>query len=68
MVMAGRAVSMVTLLRMSDGDGLPDNQSYMRAVKDRCEAAGVLLLFADEKTFIQALMAAGYLTIKGEEV
>lgn len=64
MGMTNRAEAMVTMLRMTDGEQLPNNERYMKAVKDRADASGVLLLFADEETFIEALMAAGYLERK----
>ena len=62
--MTNRAEAMVTMLRMTDGEQLPTNERYMKAVKERAEASGVLLLFGDEETFIEALMAAGYLERK----
>lgn len=52
---------MVNLLRMGDSEQHQTNLEYMEAIKKRAYGAGVLLLFADEDTFIQALLAAGFL-------
>lgn len=56
--------ALVTMLRMSDYGQHEDNHKYMETVKKRAEAGGTLLLFADEATFIEALLSAGFLHLE----